>query len=112
MATTLTVASKERSRQLFCVKEIDMRARELSGAPRRRAPDPQGQAALLLAESILHGLIEKGVLSVDDALAITTVAIDAKEEVIREHGEPREIGRQSVRLLSRIAASLTIDGRC
>ena len=89
-----------------------MRAQELTGAPRRRSPDPQGQAALLLAESILHGLIEKGVLSVEDALAITAVAIDAKEEVVREHGEPSEIGRQSLRLLNRIAASLTIDGRC
>lgn len=88
-----------------------MQSEKSRRSTRRRPPDPQGQAALLLAESILHGLLEKGVLTIDDALAITAVAIEAKEEVVAEHAEPREIGRHSLQLLHRISTSLTID-RC
>ncbi len=75
----------------------------------RRFPDPHGQAALLLVESLLHGLLVRGVLTLEDALAITTSASEIKEEVIANHREPADLGRYSLELIDKIAASLGID---
>ena len=79
------------------------------GAERRRAPDPHGQAALLLVESMLHVLLEKGALTIEEALVITTAAAEVKEEVLAEQSEPESLGRFSLELIERITASLKID---
>lgn len=52
-----------------------------SGQGTLRESDAQGEAALLLVESLIHTLIERSVISVDDAVEIVGVAVDAAEEV-------------------------------
>ena len=79
------------------------------GAARRPPPDPHGQAALLLFESLLHVLLEKGALTIDEALVITTAAAEVKEEVLAEQSEPESLGRYSLELIDRITASLRFD---
>lgn len=72
-------------------------------------PDAHGQAALLLAESLLHMLIERSVLSVVDAVAVLQTAADVKLEVATEAGESQERMKASLELLFRITDSLAID---
>ena len=43
----------------------------MNDKPLGTTPDAYGQAALLLSESTLHALVEKGLLSAADALDIT-----------------------------------------
>jgi len=87
-------------------------SRRPAKVPRQtRAPDSHGQAALLFAESILHGLIEKGLLTNDDAIVILAVAMDAKEQIIEQQDEPTIIDHQPLRLLERISKSLELDCR-
>ena len=73
------------------------------------APDVHGQAALLLVESLIHGLCENAMLSNDAALEIA----DRAASVQFEHAEAAEDAEgpmwQSHALLSAIAASLRID---
>lgn len=45
---------------------------------RATGPDPHGQAALLLVESLIHGLIGNSVLSVREAATVVEVARDAQ----------------------------------
>jgi hypothetical protein len=67
-------------------------------------PDPHGQVALLLCESLLHVLVEQQVISLEAALS----AIQSVLELTQEDAEatPREIGDISpTALIERIAAS-------
>jgi hypothetical protein len=41
-------------------------------------PDPHGQAALLLVESLIHGLVGRRVLSLQEAVDVIEVALDAQ----------------------------------
>jgi len=72
-------------------------------------PDAHGQAALLLAESILHALVESATLSNPEAIEIVKMAAEVKLDVATEAGE--SVGRmnESLELLSRITASFTAD---
>lgn len=73
-------------------------------------PDAAGQAALLLAESTLHALIEARVLTRDQALATVRTAAAVKVERADEIGERRGTMRASLDLLGRIERSMaTID---
>lgn len=74
-----------------------------------KEPDAHGQAALLLAESLLHMLIERSVLSVVDAVAVLQTAAEVKFEVATESGESQERMQASLDLLFRISDSLAID---
>ena len=68
-------------------------------------PDPHGQVALLLCESLLHVLIEQRVISREAALS----AIESVIELTAEGAEAtsREIGSPSpTTLIERIAATL------
>lgn len=73
-------------------------------------PDAHGQAALLLAESILHALVDTAVLTNAEAVAVVTNATEVKREVAAAAGE--SIGRmqQSVDLLERMTESFEADG--
>ncbi len=87
------------------IKDYDPRMREAVS----QQPDPQGQAALLLVESLIHGLIECRIISVDDAIEIVQTADDVQVEVAEAadgHGEPMW---RSHALLSAIARSLSHD---
>lgn len=72
-------------------------------------PDAHGQAALLLAESILHALVETGSLSVKDALSVIETTCDVKVEVAQEAGESRGRMDESLALLQAISATFAVD---
>lgn len=75
-------------------------------------PDAHGQAALLLAESMLHALVEAGRLTRGQALDAVRTAVEVKEEVAEEAGESNTRMRASLDLLHAIEHSLaSIDPR-
>ena len=75
-------------------------------APR---PDAHGQAALLLVESLLHSLIARSVLSVEQAIEVVEVAADVKGEIAADQGDSPATLRRSLVMLDAIAASLKFD---
>jgi len=81
------------------------RRRASSGSP----PDAHGQAALLLAESMLHGLLDKGILRTDEAIAIVATVTEIEEEMVANRDDSAAISEESLGLLARIAASLELD---
>jgi len=72
-------------------------------------PDPHGQAALLLVESLLHGLIERSVIRTQDAIEIVAIAAEVKVEVARSSIESSQVAERSLHLLNAIAESLGHD---
>jgi hypothetical protein len=83
-----------------------------SGVPRQVSePDAHGQAALLLAESILHALVERSILSVTDAVSVVQTASEVKIALALEGGETRDRAIESLNLLSKISDSLSVDLR-
>lgn len=76
-------------------------------SPRRVEPDAHGQAALLLAESILHALVEANAFTVAEAIDVIRIASDVKVEVANLTGESEGRMRQSLGLLAGIERSLT-----
>lgn len=72
--------------------------------------DPHGQAALLLVESLIHGLCQNSTLAVDEAIEIVERAVSVQfdqAEAADAAGAPLW---RSHTLLSAIATSLKIDG--
>ena len=72
-------------------------------------PDPDGQISLMLCESILHILVEEGVISNKKALE----AIDGVVELARENdgiGERRSARRSAVQLIEAIAQTFALKG--
>lgn len=73
-------------------------------------PDPHGQAALLLVESLIHGLCENSTLSNNQAAEI----VERAAYVQAEYAEAADGGGAPMwrahALLSAILASLKIDG--
>ena len=70
-------------------------------------PDAHGHAALLLVESLIHGLIERSIISVADVMDIIETADSVQVEVAEAadgHGAPMW---RSHALLSSIARSLS-----
>ena len=85
-------------------------------APADRGTTPasfhaHGQAALLLVESLIHGLCEKATLSTEEAIEITERAINIQAEQAEAADGAGEPMWRSHALLSSIAASLKIDGK-
>jgi hypothetical protein len=74
-------------------------------------PDAHGQAALLLAESILHALVESGTLSVDEAVSAIETTCEVKVEKAAEQGESNARRNESLHLLQAIAASFSSNRR-
>ena len=72
-------------------------------------PDAHGQAALLLAESTLHALVENATLSPSEAVDVVRAAAEVKVEVAAFAGESRERMQASLDLLERITVSLSAD---
>jgi hypothetical protein len=74
--------------------------------------DTHGVAALLLVESLIHGLCEKGVLTAGEAVEITERALHVQFEKAEEEedGDGAPL-LKSHDLLAAIAASLRIDDR-
>lgn len=84
---------------------------EMKSGPTTVAPSPDahGQAALLLVESLIHGLVDRRALTTADALEIVEVAAEVKIEIGMRGAEPGETVALSLALLDKIAASLRID---
>ena len=89
-----------------------MTLQENTGAvPPIEEPDAHGQAALLLAESTLHMLVERSVLSVQEAVSVVQTATEVKLVVATEAGESPELMQASLDLLFRISDSFAADLR-
>lgn len=73
-------------------------------------PDAHGQAALLLAESILHALVDTSVMTNAEAITVVTAATEVKREVATAAGESTGRMQESLDLLSRMSASFEADG--
>ncbi|WP_174285770.1 hypothetical protein [Sphingomonas bacterium] len=72
--------------------------------------DPHGLAALLLVESLIHGLCETSTLSTGEAVDIVERAVSVQFDQAEEaNGDATSLWR-SHGLLSSIAASLATDG--
>jgi len=72
-------------------------------------PDAHGQAALMLGESLLHMLVEKGLLTNTDAMDVVQTAAEVKAEVATASGESQARMLASLSLLSHIEASFESD---
>lgn len=81
----------------------------IAPTPLLEEPDAHGQAALLLAESTLHFLVETGVLKNRDAIMAVQTAADVKVDVAAVTGESRGRMQESLDLLSKIQASFESD---
>ena len=77
-----------------------------SAAMDGREQDAYGHAALLLVESVLHGLIEQSVFSVEKAVDLIDTAASVKSEIAAENGDPPPMVHRSLRLLEAISTSL------
>lgn len=73
-------------------------------------PDAHGQAALLLAESILHMLVDTSVLTNAEAITTVVAACEVKTEVATAAGESVGRMKQSLELLNAMCASFRADG--
>jgi hypothetical protein len=72
-------------------------------------PDPDGQVSLMLCESILHILVEEGVISTERALD----AINGVVELARENdgiGQHRSASPSATQLIEAIAQSFALKG--
>ena len=71
-------------------------------------PDPYGEAAMLLLDSLIHGLVMRSALDIEEAIDLVTVAIDARIEIVADRGEVDEVHDRTLALLSAVRASLAI----
>lgn len=72
-------------------------------------PDPHGQAALLLVESLIHGLLSRSVISVTEAVEIVETAVEVNTEIAAEQAVPHVTTDKSLAMLVAISASLQND---
>lgn len=77
--------------------------------PPGEEPDAHGQAALILAEAILHALVDIKAMTTAQALDVVHSAAEIKTEVATLSGESRTRMRESLELLKRIGISLKTD---
>jgi hypothetical protein len=89
----------------------DISSNDNSSLPRPAAdqPDAHGQAAMLLVESLIHGLIARSLISVADAVEIVDVAVNVSHEMAAEQGDRASIGLRAAKLLQAISRSLSMD---
>ncbi len=72
-------------------------------------PDAHGLAALLLVESLIHGLLARRLITVADAVEIVDVAAEVKLDVAGDLGDSPANVRKSLSLLVAISSSLVRD---
>lgn len=80
-------------------------------AARGPEPDAHGQAAMLLAESLIFGLIERSLISVADAIDIVEAAAEVKADIAADIGESPETAKRSLSLLAALSDSLRVDAQ-
>jgi hypothetical protein len=72
-------------------------------------PDAHGQAALLLTESLIHMLVERGALTNTEAVEVVKIAAEVKLEVASAAGESAKRMKESLCLLSKMQGSFQSD---
>ena len=72
-------------------------------------PDAHGHAAMLLVESLIHGLIARNVIAVTDAVEIVDIAVEVKTDIAGDLGDSPANLRKSLGLLQAISTSLSRD---
>lgn len=77
--------------------------------PEFEKPDAHGQAAMLLVESLIHGLIASSIIQISDAIDVVTVAINVKMEIAADLGENQDLMDKSLQILTAIRKSLCND---
>lgn len=78
-------------------------------SPSSKLQDSHGHAALLLVESLIHGLCERSILNVTQSVAIVERALEVQEEIAANADGAAAPMWRSHALLSSIAASLRSD---
>ena len=73
-------------------------------------PDAHGQASLLLVESLLHALVERGVLTSGEATTAVQVAMEVKQDLATHTGEATKVRDESLGLLAAIEQSFAAYG--
>lgn len=73
-------------------------------------PESHGRAALLLVESLIHGLCENGTLTMAEAIAIAERAAEVQSEQAEEADGAGAPMWRSHAMLASIVASLKTDG--
>ena len=72
-------------------------------------PDAHGQAALLLTESLIHMLVERGALTNTEAIEVVQTAAEVKVEVASAAGESCKRMKESLTLLAKMQCSFESD---
>lgn len=72
-------------------------------------PDAHGHAALLLIESLIHGLVERSILTLAEGVEIVATAIDVQVDVARAADGAGAPMWHAHSLLSRMSDSFEID---
>lgn len=72
-------------------------------------PDAHGQAAMLLVESLIHGLIGRYVITVAEAVEVVDIAAEVKADIAGDLGDSPANLRKSLGLLKAISVSLSRD---
>jgi hypothetical protein len=84
-------------------------AGRLSTFKSKGEPDAHGQAALLLAESLIHMLVDIRILSLGQAVEVLQIAAEVKIEVAAAAGESKARMNESLALLEKISNSFECD---
>ena len=71
--------------------------------------DAHGEAAILLVESLIHGLIARNVITAADAVEIVDTAIDVRVDGASDRDDPPAHVRKALGLLEAISNSLSRD---
>lgn len=77
------------------------------------APDPHGHAALLLVESLIHGLLARSLISVGEAIDIVETADSVQIDMAEAADEAGSLMWKSHTLLAAIMESIRhdVDGK-
>lgn len=58
-----------------------------ASAGAQSTPDGHGQAAMLLVESLLHALVERSVITLEEAIETVDVAAEVEQAMAAERGD-------------------------
>lgn len=88
---------------------VDDTLNDNANAVEFKGPDPYGQAALLLVESLIHGLVARDVICVNDAVEVVEIATEVKAQIAADLGDSPATMRKSLAILESISTSLKHD---
>jgi hypothetical protein len=75
----------------------------------RLQPDAHGEAAMLLVESMIHGLIAHSAITTAQAVEIVDIAAETKAEIDADLGDTEPRSRSAADILDSISRSLKAD---